>query len=28
MKPINPWPLIVFLAVILFLIAWFGGYLT
>jgi hypothetical protein len=28
MKPINAWPLIILLAAVLFLIAWFGGYLT
>jgi len=27
MKPINPWPLIVLLICVLFLVAWFGGYL-
>jgi len=28
MKPINAWPLILLLAVVLFLIAWFNGYLA
>jgi hypothetical protein len=27
MKPINAWPLIVLLVAVLFLLAWFGGYL-
>jgi hypothetical protein len=28
MKPISVWPMIALLAVVLFLILWFGGYLT
>jgi hypothetical protein len=28
MKPINAWPLIILLAVVLFLLAWFNGYLS
>jgi len=28
MKPINAWPLIILLVAVLFLIAWFNGYLT
>jgi len=28
MKPINPFPLIMLLIIVLFLIAWLGGYLT
>jgi len=28
LKPINAWPLIMLLIAVLFLIAWFGGYLT
>jgi len=27
MKPINAWPLIALLICVLFLIAWWGGYL-
>jgi hypothetical protein len=27
MKPINAWPLIILLVAVLFLLAWFGGYL-
>jgi hypothetical protein len=28
MKPIDAWPYIAMLIVVLFLIAWLGGYLT
>jgi len=28
MKPINAWPLIALLICVLFLIAWWGGYLS
>ncbi|HEY0629108.1 MAG TPA: hypothetical protein VGD23_07245 [Sphingomicrobium sp.] len=28
MKPINPWPLIAMLIVVVFLYLWFNGYLT
>jgi len=28
MKPINAWPLIACLLIVLFLIAWWGGYLS
>ena len=28
MKPINAWPLIILLAIVLFLLAWFNGYLA
>jgi len=28
MKPISVWPLLMLLIVILFLIAWLGGYLA
>jgi len=28
MKPINPWPLIILLVAVLFMLAWLGGYLT
>jgi len=28
MKPINPFPLIMLLVIVVFLIAWLGGYLT
>jgi len=28
MKPINAWPLIACLLIVLFLIAWWGGYLA
>jgi len=27
-KPINPWPMIMMLIVVLLLMAWLGGYLT
>jgi len=27
MKQINAWPLIILLVAVLFLLAWFGGYL-
>jgi len=28
MKPINAWPLIACLLIVLFLIAWWGGFLA
>jgi hypothetical protein len=28
MKPINPWPLIMMLAVVVFLYLWLNGYLV
>jgi len=27
-KPINAWPLIILLVAVLFMMAWFGGYLA
>ena len=28
MKPINPWPMLIMLIVVVLLIAWMGGYLA
>jgi len=28
MKPINPWPMLIMLIVVVLLVAWLGGYLT
>jgi len=28
MKPINPWPMIAMLALVIFLYLWLNGYLT
>jgi hypothetical protein len=28
MKPLNAWPMVALLLVVLFLILWLGGYLT